>query len=110
MAKCICIKDTQVRVGDKILTLKKGTVKAFKQCPTNFRILEEEPIDFSSAGEEELLEREDYKLKDLKSYIFDTYEVDVPKNAGKEKTVAALMDARFRAVSGTEAIDVEGVI
>jgi len=60
-------------------------------------------LDFATAGEEELLEAE-FDLDELKDYIRDVYGKN-PRNRGKEKTIAMLLDCRYRALDeATEAV------
>ena len=103
--KCICERKCQVRnnFGQAIL-YSVGEVAEFDECPAYFRPLEGEdvaPLDFATAGREELMEREDYALSDLKAYIESAYGVKAG-NRGKEKTVDLLLDCRVRAVGDVE--------
>lgn len=98
--KCIATKPCQYRDKAGVVhTVGVGAVRDFDECPRFFESLESEetaPIDFDTAGEEELLERE-YELDDLKAFIFEKYGKK-SGSRGKEKTVAYLLDCRFRAL------------
>ena len=107
MIKCICRRPCQVRVNGHIVTFAKNDIRSFEECPPNFEALTRKAVDFDTAEEAELKERDDYEVKDLKAYILENYDIEVAKNATREKTVDALMDARFRALDKHE---VEGVL
>jgi len=94
--KCVCERDCQVRINGKIITFARGDVVDLEEEHRYFRNIEGGDIDFSIAGEEELLEAE-YDLNDLKAYIRETYGKN-PRNRGKENTVKMLLDCRFREV------------
>ena len=100
--KCVCIKECQTRNSSgKVQFFMRGDVYDFKKCPTHFRPLEgpkAEGVDFATAGEQELLEAE-YDLDELKDYIKEKYDRK-PGNRGKERTVAMLLDCRFRDIDG----------
>ncbi len=93
--KYVCERTCQVRKGGRIVTVDKGMVIELDKPNDFFRPIGV-ALDFATAGEEELLEAE-FKLDDLKQYIKDTYGRN-PRNRGKEKTVAMLLDCRYREV------------
>lgn len=96
--KCVAVRKCQsIRDDGKIVFYMKGDIEEFKKCPAHFRPIEGKDaprIDFATAGEAELLEAE-YELADLKKFIEDRYDMK-PGNRGLEKTVAFLLDCRFR--------------
>lgn len=105
--KCVCRNTCQVRLeGGQIKFFKRGEVWEFDQCPAHFEPIEVLEagdvkivplVDFAIAQEEELLNAE-YDLEELRTYLKDTYG-KVTSMTDKEKLVAMLLDARFRAIS-----------
>ena len=95
--KCICEKDCLIaNPQGKMQHFTKGMVVEYGVCPNHFRPLEKGKINFATAGEEELLEAE-YELDDLKEFIFKKYSRKAG-NRGKERTIAMLLDCRYRAL------------
>ncbi len=98
--KCLCMKRCQVRNDDgRAVRHNQGEVVEFSKCPTHFQPLEAEKINFDTASEDELMEGK-YKLDDLKAFLFDKYDKKAGMK-GKNKTVALLIDCRYRAVDKT---------
>lgn len=101
--KCVCRKKCQARIKTgKIKYFYLGDIEEFDEVPPNFEPVQGEakdatPIDFDTAGEQELMEAE-YDLDSLKDYITNNYDMKAG-NRGKTKTVALLLDCRFRQVS-----------
>ena len=93
--KYVCERACQIRKDGRIITVSKGMVLDLDEPKNYFRLLGEK-LDFATAGEEELLEAE-FDLEELKQYIKDTYGKN-PGNRGKEKTIAMLLDCRYREV------------
>lgn len=100
--KCIAVTPTQARLdGGGIRTFADGDIWEFKKCPPNFEPMEgknAKEIDFDNAGEAELMEAE-YELQDLKDFIEEKYGKKAGSR-GKEKTVAFLLDCRYREING----------
>lgn len=98
--KYICTARCFIPYAGRTRRFNVGDVIDAEKCPTHFEELggkKSAPIDFSTAGEQELLERE-YPLPELKRYILEKYDDKVAANLGKEKTVAKLIDHREREV------------
>ena len=100
--KCICLRKCQAVLGDAIVLFSAGQVVEFEECPRNFESLADKEIDFKTAEREELLDG-DYDLSELKAYIEETFGKKAG-NKGKEKTVALLLDCRYRAVDLNDVI------
>lgn len=98
--KCIAVRKCQAHNRDGYLRFYgKGQVDDFAVCPTHFRPIEGEeamPINFDTAQEQELLESE-FDLDKLKAYIKEKYDKKAGSR-GKEKTIAFLIDCRYRSL------------
>lgn len=96
--KCVAnVRCQAINGAGQIQFYKKGEVDEFEECPPSFSPIEGAdvaPIDFDTAGEAELLESE-YNIDDLKQYILEKYNKKAGSR-GKEKTVALMLDCRFR--------------
>ena len=102
--KCICMRTCQVRIGEegKIHTIVRGAVLEFDECPANFKSIEKEEykIDFTKAGEQELMEAK-WTFKAASMAILDEYNVKLKKETGTKKSeiVAQILDARYRSIT-----------
>jgi len=92
-----------IQKSGKIITLAEGETIYYKDEHPHLRPIQTEeapkdtpPIDFDTAGEEELLES-DFDLKDLKEYIIKTYKKK-PRNRNRLNTIKLLLDCRYRSI------------
>ena len=100
--KCICMRNCQVRIEGKIHTIVRGEVREFDKCPANFKSIEKEEyiIDFTKAGEQELMEAK-WTFKAAATAIMDEYNIKLKKETGTKKSeiVAQILDARYRSIT-----------
>ena len=93
--KCVCRRECYIANSEgRHQQFSVGQVVEFVTCPDHFVELGGQGIDFATAGEEELLEAE-YELDELKAFIEKKYDRK-SGNRGKERTVALLLDCRYR--------------
>lgn len=106
--KCVCRQTCWVRPDgtSKPRLFDEGVVWDFEKCPTHFEVIESTPekpnieVDFLSASEEELLSTK-WKFEDAAAVIGEAYKVELKKGK-KADIVAQILDARYRAVEGTD--------
>jgi len=95
--KCVCVRGCYVANAEgRHQQFEVGQIAEFVVCPSHFVELGGKKIDFNTAGEAELLEAE-YELDNLKEFIEKRYDKK-SGNRGKERTVALLLDCRYRAI------------
>ena len=73
---------------------KAGTVEAFDELPPHFEALEERPIDFTTAYEDELMEAK-WTMKEANDAMKAAYGVAL-KRGSKAELVNQILDIRFR--------------
>lgn len=108
--KQVAIRDCQIirELDNKIITLRRGEVLEFNGDNPNFRKIESEvdpdvesdiePVDFITAGKDELLARTDWTKEDIVDFTKSYYDQDISRNKKRTSLVQAFLDAKARYV------------
>jgi hypothetical protein len=95
--KCVCTQACQKRVNGKIKYYHRGDLETFDECPSFFKPVDGQNINFLTASEGEMMEAR-WAVKDAKLAMKLGYDVDlqVDPDDKKRDIVNRILDIRKR--------------